>query len=166
MPARAAPLGPRAGAINSPPIPSETNTQPRHTGNSSSERYGRNGDGTGFTMRCFLPRRGGERPAPWRLRGRPCRGRWRQVVGATPRVVGPGRLPGARRAGARRRAAEAVRGRPHGGEGQGAARPDGGHGVVPRCHVPLRHRLPPRTLHLVPRARVYSIAVTFLSLSL
>jgi hypothetical protein len=86
---------------------------------------------------------GGERPAPRRFRGRPRR----RGQG----VVQQAGLPGARAGAGRRRGRgrpEALRRRPDGGEGAGAARADGGHGVVPRRHVPLRHRLPPRPLRL------------------
>jgi hypothetical protein len=144
------------------PLPTSTDPrqQPKHPSNprkanppSEAHRVRRrNGDGTsGFIMRRLLPR-----PPPRRrrrFRGRPRRRG--QVVGAAAGVVGEGRLPGAgggARAGAGRRRGrgrpEALRGRPDGGEGAGAARADGGHGVVPRRHVPLRHRLPPRPLRL------------------
>ncbi|KAF7091118.1 hypothetical protein CFC21_093768, partial [Triticum aestivum] len=74
----------------------------------------------------------------------------RQVVGAAGRLVREGRLHRARGAGGGRggEAREVLRGRPDGGEGAAAAGPDVGDGELPRRHVPLRHRLPPRPLLL------------------
>ncbi|NP_001338618.1 uncharacterized protein LOC100383744 [Zea mays] len=100
------------------------------------------------------PRRRGRRGGP-RFRGV---GGGRQVVGAAAGVVGEGRLPGGpgpgAGGGAGRGAAEAVRGGDDGGEGPGAAGADGADGVLPRRHVPLRHRVAPRTLLLgLVRAR-------------
>ena len=80
------------------------------------------------------------------------------MVGAAAGLVGKGRLPGgpgtgAGTGGAGRGGAEAVRGGDDGGEGPGAAGADGADGVVPRRHVPLRHRVPPRTLRLAGGVR-------------
>uniref|UniRef100_A0A8R7TSQ5 Uncharacterized protein n=1 Tax=Triticum urartu TaxID=4572 RepID=A0A8R7TSQ5_TRIUA len=94
----------------------------------------------------LVRRRGRRGEVPRRRRGR---GRGREVVGAAPGVVGPGRLhrrPAGAGAGGGPRPGcgeEAVRGA-DGGEGAAAAAADDGDGELPRRHVPLRHRVPPR----------------------
>ena len=70
----------------------------------------------------------------------------------------PARVAAQDGAAAARRRRPFVGGRADGGEGAGAAGADGADGVVPRRHVPLRHRLPPRALRLGDEAGANRLA--------